>query len=283
MNNTRANQHLIIVAAMPGGQGKTLLAGLIASFRRADNPLFRAIAADSLSGGQSKLASMIEGADDLGGETRGAVSWTDPCYWDPLYAVIAGNGASFATLLDVGAGMAHALLSWAELSALPAGAHIDLVVPIVASPTAVAQAHALVTSALRPGVLPMRSLVIIENGVHGAFAPALRATPEYKSLVEMAQAHGAGIITIPRCNSILLREAELGAIRFCELLDATAMSVAQALDMPLVRASRELRAFQLWIEACRDAFAQAELLTPPQFTSAESGEIRPVPRGPRID
>ncbi len=284
----RSARRFMVVANRTGGQGKTLVAHLMAVGLRRRDPDFRVMCADSVETpgegaiGRSKLGGSVSGVIEVGSGPSMAQIQLDPsvayAFWDTIGAPLLDT-SGVGLLLDVGANVIDRIFDWAAAADLAAvfgdSVRTDLVVPVVATGKSVADAREMVAVATGAGGLPLGAVYVVENGWQGSFAK-VADNRDYTELVRMASASGGGVIALPHCVSELLSACELSHVYLGDAEAWDHVKVAERFSWPLIKASRELRSFKEWMGKALAGFGGAGLLDPELYAAHGSGRSASV-------
>ena len=273
MGRERKSRRFILVANRTGGQGKTLLAHLLASELRRTDPGFRVMCADSVEpvangGRSSKLGRCVSGVLEVGSGPTPSEVQADPRlaleFWDAIGTPLLDRSRS-GCLMDVGANVIDPILDWArtaDLDAVLDGSIVtDLVVPIVATAKSVSDARDVVANAIKPGGLPIGTVFVVENGWQGPFGP-LSSNSDYQGLLTMSRQGGGKVVAMPACRSAVLPEVERGHLYLGDVAEWDFNEAARSFGWELIKASRELRTFTAWMRECAAALSAAGLTDP---------------------
>jgi hypothetical protein len=260
-----------IVANRTGGQGKTLVAHLLAWFLRESDPGFRAMCADSLEiveqgrPGVSKLGRSVSDVIELGAGPSPTEVQNNPRlafeFWDSMVTPLL-DGTGFGCVLDVGANVVDAILDWGRSADLQAifedRVVVDLVIPAVATFKSLADAADVASSAVRPGGLPVRSVFLVENQWQGPFSQ-VAASKDYGVLREIVDRTGGSVATLPRYPLEALALIERDRLFFGDVATMDYHAIADRFSMSRIKASREQLALGRWFTECRASLSAAGL------------------------
>ena len=269
-----APRRAIIVATRTGGQGKSLIAHLLAAELRRLDPDYRVLCADSLEviergkPGVSKLGRAVLGTIEIGPGPSAAELQANPQlaseYWDTIASLMVDcTGAGL--LIDVGANVIDAILEWAALADLAAvldgAVAVDLVVPVVATAKSIADARDVIQRARQSGGFPLQTVTLVENCWLGPFGGLAQDT-DYRALHRLVREAQGQVVVMPRCGSEILNMVERSHRFLGDVGGWDFPRVAEAFGWSAVKASRETKMFRQWLEACRLAFGEAGLTSP---------------------
>jgi len=267
-----------ISMAKTGGQGKTLVAQLLALQHEHKGVPAKLAAADSDSLNQrSKFGRLFPNVKELGiGEDLTRIKHsTDPNlaikYWDEFGRTLLDGGC----IIDVGANVAAELFAWAE--ARNAGSllrrrnspPIDLVVATKAESQAIEDARALLQYSFDKNEwLPFGRRFVVLNEVAGGF-DRYENDPAFRRL-KAFQGMGVGIINMKRCESDIwgLMEKEFISVR--DAVKMTENDLEKRYGIDVWTGHGGLTDLKCWAYETLTAFEKAGLVPLlPQRTEAE--------------
>lgn len=256
-------KNFIVVANRTGGQGKTLLAHLLALSSSPDRVVMCADTVDDSAGGVSKLGRMLRGVIEIGaGPTAAEVSKDAQSaygYWDVIGEHLFGDEGN-PVILDVGANVVDRIFEWGVVTgfedALGDVVQSSLVVPVVARPKSLSDAADVVREAVRygkEGGIVFSHIILVRNHWQGGF-DQVEGGEEYKALKEAIDAVPEDIscvvLDLPRCDSDLLRILEERHLSLKDVSGLDFSEIAELFSWKRMKASREQKLFNAWLNAC---------------------------------
>lgn len=251
-----------LVVNRTGGQGKTLLAQLLAALLEEQG---RTVLSVDKAGGadkRSKLGRVIQSAVELGSGPELSQAIDDQegfiSHWDKFGEHLMAAD----TIIDVGANVIDSVVSWARISdartAMAGGVACDLVIPIVASPQSVSDAVAILKSFASGEVLPLRTVTIVQNMWQGTF-DVLTSNPDFQALLGFVNANPnmASMVVLPKATGGWIRRAEEDSISFSRMSLWSVAEMSGAFDFNAFQATREMKFFRDFLVQAKQSLSMS--------------------------
>lgn len=273
-----SGRRVALVVNRTGGQGKTLISQIMADILAPNGR--RILSADKQGpDGKSKLGRVVPGTEEFGSGPSLEQAAVNPSefqgFWDRFGEALTASDS----VADVGANVIDSIASWASMGDVAktfAGEiACDLVVPIVASPQSVSDAVSVIKMFAKGGVLPLRSVTIVENHWQGDFK-AMADNADYAALRAFEGSADGGmtrIVVLPKCLGELLRRAEEISEPLSNVVEWTPKKLNEMFQMGSFAAPREMKFFKDFYTAARTALAESDAATGVPVANAGRGAV----------
>jgi len=258
----------VIVCNRTGGQGKTLIAQLIAlAFEEAGISKILASADSSTTEAISKLGKIHRGSvlelgigaefDAVRSDASKVVS-----HWDQLGAILASGNA----IVDIGANLVDTVWNWAharnagEVLRSAKAPQIVLVVPVRAQAQAIEDALAVLERSIREDAfLPIAARILVLNEASGGFE-RYGSSGDFERLSAMKHNAGLKIVRLPQCRSEIWPSLERNYTPLRSIIPMTTQDVAQEFHLDMFAASGARADLLQWISHAIESFRVAGLI-----------------------
>lgn len=254
----------VIVATRTGGQGKTLIAHLLALAREIEQRPYHAVSIDTdTESALSKLGKYLQSVEEIRISPGLDRLRQNPnlvlAHWDRVGEILLTGGA----LIDCGANVVGNLLQWAQArraGELLAACHpIHLVVPTRAQGQALEDALDLLQRSIDLQFhFPMYSRTLILNEASGDFTKYGTST-DFQTLARLKADHGVKVIKLPFCRCELWPNIERLYLPLATLMAKSATELAQEFQISPFEATGARADLLDWVDEALSNLAKAGL------------------------
>jgi hypothetical protein len=274
LSGTAVSSGTTLIAARTGGQGKTLVAHLIALHLQIAGMMPRLVAIDSETADQqSKFGKFFPNvqefriAPDLDTQKRNPQSRIS--HWDPLGEILLQGNA----VIDVGANVIGAMLDWGILRRASdvlqsrRAPPITLVVPARAQAQAVEDALQLSgRSRDEKQGLPFAHRVLVLNEASGSF-DRYGTNDDFQRLAALKESCGLKVMRLRQCMSELWPLTEREYLPLRDVISSTTDDLQQRFALNPFEAAGAHAELLEWLAEALDELRAVDLIPEPKETA----------------